>query len=71
MNLKFPAWLFFSLYYSLEPQGKWNEQKDIVAREVLRGLERHLKMYCLENDTIIKPNNFDNAKGYYADINKK
>lgn len=64
-DLKYPAWLFFSLYETMVPQGKWNEEKERVASKVLLDLKKHLKSHDIENPIITEPNKFDDSKGYY------
>ena len=38
-----PSWLFFGLYYGMEKNGKWNKDKEKLAKHILRTLSEHGK----------------------------
>lgn len=40
---RIPSWLFFGLYYGMEKVGKWNDDKEKVARRLMQSLTEHAK----------------------------
>jgi len=54
-----PSWLWFSIYRTVQPIGKWNEDKEQIALTIQRSLRDHLVQHDLQNDIITEPNNHD------------
>lgn len=63
LKVKHPAWLVFALC-NLAGKEKWTPEHERLADRIIAGLEKHLKMFDLQNDVITKPNLHDNYIGY-------
>lgn len=64
MKLEIPAWLWFSLYYKMDPKQKWNEEKEALALSIKKSLKNFLIQHDKWNPIITEPNNYDDHKGY-------
>jgi len=67
-NAKYPAWLWFSIFDTMEPRQKWTDEKERMAKGIIGGLKRFIDFNHLPNlEKITEPNRYD-APGYLHDV---
>ena len=65
LTVDIPAWLWFPLYHSV-PHSEWTDDKDKLAKRIIKSLKTHLEMYAIDNKVITEPNLHDFCGMYSA-----